>query len=217
MAPVGQHHPAGGARCRCAGLLGGAAARTAPTTALRLRAGGCRRRSRSAGRRQPAAGEREAGEQRDGRDGNRSVDEPVPHGLSQHNGTIWGKKITPWRQAGPTAGGAVEKAVEKASGGCLVAWIGERQAVLGQPAGGQGTAQAARRLDRRGPAVAERGRLALPLQQPVDESAGVVPRHVAVDVGLERRLVDARLATLEDVLEVLAQEAPTEEVVLFAV
>ncbi len=89
--------------------------------------------------------------------------------------------------------------------------------VLGQATGGQRPPQPARRLNRRGPAVPERGRLALALEQSVDEAARVVPGHVAVNVGLEGRLMDPRLAALEDVLEVLTQEAPAEEVVLFAV
>ena len=92
-----------------------------------------------------------------------------------------------------------------------------RDLVLGQAAGGQGAAQAAGRLGRRGPAVAQGAVLVLALEQPVDEALGVVPGHVVVDRGLEGRLVDPGLAVLEDVLQVLAQQAPAEEVVLLAV
>ena len=55
------------------------------------------------------------------------------------------------------------------------------------------------------------------LEQAVDEPLGVVPGHVVVDRRLEGRLVHPGLAVLEDVLQVLAEEAPAEEVVLLAV
>src|SRR5262245_55747636 len=86
----------------------------------------------------------------------------------------------------------------QASRGGLVAWVGEGEAalvedggdlVLGQAADGQRAPQAARRLHRRGPAIPQRRRLALALEQAVDEAARVVPRYVAVDVRLEGRLV----------------------------
>jgi HAD superfamily hydrolase (TIGR01490 family) len=74
-----------------------------------------------------------------------------------------------------------------------------------------------RRRRRRGPAVAQGAVVVLALEQAVDEPLGVVPGHVVVDRRLEGRLVHPGLAVLEDVLQVLAQQAPAEEVVLFAV
>src|SRR5829696_4402169 len=88
-----------------------------------------------------------------------------------------------------------------------------RDLVLGQAAGGQGPAQAPGGLGRGGPAVAQGAVLVLALEHAVDEALGVVPGHVVVD----GRLVHPGLAVLEDVLQVLPQQAPAEEVVLLAV
>jgi HAD superfamily hydrolase (TIGR01490 family) len=139
----------------------------------------------------------------------------------------WPPGSPPWRPRPPAAAwpGAAGRG-PTAAGALALAWVGGWQAtlaehgrdlVLGQAAGGQGAAQAPGRLGRRGPAVAQRAVVVLALEQAVDEPLGVVPGHVVVDRRLEGRLVHPGLAVLEDVLQVLAQQAPAEEVVLLAV
>src|SRR5215217_5880347 len=118
---------------------------------------------------------------------------------------------------GPGAGTPGGLAVARLGGGEAALAEDGRDLVLGQAAGGQGAAQAPGGLGRGGPAVAQGAVLVLALEQAVDEPLGIVPGDVVVDRRLEGRLVHPGLAVLEDVLQVLAQQAPAEEVVLLAV
>src|SRR2546427_235859 len=52
---------------------------------------------------------------------------------------------------------------------------------------------------------------------PSEEPEGVIPGDVLVGVGLPCRLVDGRLAGLQDLAEVVGKQVPAEEVVVLAV